>query len=426
VSTGRRIVIAGHGVAGLSAAQAARAQDPAAQITLLGNEEHDAYYRPRLSHDLRTGIEIDKMRLRPPNWYQGQQIEVLRSALVTVIDPAGRTVAVEGISDPLPYDACVIATGAMSFMPPISGGGRAGVFTLRGAADAQAIRARAAQVSVAAVAGGGLLGLEAAYGLAGVVDKVIVLERGPWLLRRQLDREGGQLLAEVLHRAGITVMTGAEVEAALGAGSGAAPEEGRVVSEDEPLAELLLKSGERLACGLLVVAAGVRPAVGLAEAAGIRCDRGGVIVDDAMLTSDDRIYACGDVASHPAGNYSIWPQAMAQGRVAGANAAGGSASYQPVVPQNLLEVAGTSVFAVGEVGDVSDQGEDLVEISRRDDGAGRYVKLRVRGGRLAGAMLIGEPELAKKLRGPVEAQLDVHEALGAPEAERLERVLAKL
>lgn len=430
MSSPRRVVVVGHGVAGLTAAGAARAQDPEAEIVLLGDEPYDAYYRPRLSHDLATGIDAAKIRLRPEGWYKKQQIDVRRGR-AQAIDPRARTVSWSpvgpdegGDGDVLSYDSCVLATGSRCNRPPLEGGSRPGVFTLRSAGDAAAIRKRATEVEKAAVAGGGLLGLETAHGLVKVVGpgRVCVLERGPWLLRRQLDQEGGELLARALTRVGIEILTEAEVASVAGRTDGEGPDR-----DDLPLAQINLKDGRRIGCGLLVFAAGVRPRVDLAQAAGLAVERRGVVVDDRMQTSDPAIYACGDVALHHSGNYAIWPQAMAQGRIAGGNAAGGAQEYSPVVPQTLLEVAGTSVFAVGEAGaaDEARPGE-LIEVGRGDRAECRYAKFRLRDGRLAGAMLIGQADLAKLAKAAVEKGLDLTAVAAAPAAERFDLIIGEL
>jgi NAD(P)H-nitrite reductase large subunit len=414
--TERHVLVIGHGVAGLTAAQAARGQDGACAITIVGDEPYDAYYRPRLSHDLATGIQIDKMRLRAPDFYGRQRITVRHAAAVGSLN-VGDHIAVLSDGTELQFTACVLATGSRSFMPPIAGGERTGVYALRSAADAIAIRERATAASMAAVAGGGLLGLEVAHGLAGLVDRVIVLERGESLLSRQLDHAGGALLADILGRAGIEVLTRSEV--AVAHGSAAAD------GQPGPLTQLELKDGAKLDCGLLVVAAGVRPRVEVAEAAGLQIDRRGVLVDDRMMTSAADVYACGDVAAHPSGNFGIWPQAMAQGKVAGVNAAGGSLTYVPVVPQNLLTVAGTSVFAVGQAGVLdAAASEGMIEIAQTDIAAGRYAKFRVRDEALVGAMLIGHDALAKVARPAVEARLAVGPILELPVDEQYAALVA--
>jgi len=416
--TERHVLVVGHGVAGLTAAQAARGQDGACAITIVGDEPYDAYYRPRLSHDLATGIQIDKMRLRATDFYGRQNIAVRHSVTVGSVN-AGARVATLSDGTELAFSACILATGSRSFMPPFAGAERAGVHALRSAADAIAIREQAQATSVVAVAGGGLLGLEAAHGLAGLVDRVIVLERGESLLSRQLDQAGGALLAEILGRAGIEVLTRSEVAAAHGDPA----EDGR----SGPLTHLELKDGARIDCGLLVVAAGVRPRVELAEAAGVPVDRRGIVVDDRMMTGTADIYACGDVAAHPSGNFGIWPQAMAQGKVAGVNAAGGSLTYVPVVPQNLLTVAGTSVFAVGQAGVLdASAGEGVLEIARVEAAVGRYAKFRVRDGALVGAMLIGHDALAKVARPAVEARLAVGPILELPADEQFAALVAHI
>ncbi len=418
----RRVLVIGHGIAGLTAAGAARGQDGESRVLLFGDEPYDAYYRVRLSHDLATGIEVDKIRLRPQGWYDANGIAVRRGVAVTELDVAGRTARLADGSA-VGFDVCILATGSRSFIPPIEGSGRPGVSALRSAADAMAIRARAVEAGAAAVAGGGLLGLEVAYGLASVVPKVIVLERGGSLLRRQLDREGGEMLASALARSGIEVLTGTEVAAALSkAGSAPAAE-----PPEMPLRAIQLKDGRQLPCDLLVVAAGVRPRLELAQAAGLKTDRGGVVVDDRMATSDPAVFACGDVASHHSGNYAIWPQAMAQGKIAGINAAGGQVAYAPVVPENLLQVAGMSVFAVGEAGDLGEApAPGTVEVSRRDDSKGRYAKFRLREDVLVGAMLIGEDRLARAARPAVEERRRFGFVASLPEGKRFAALAAVL
>jgi NAD(P)H-nitrite reductase large subunit len=436
----RRLVILGHGIAGLTAAGAARDVDGQLHITLAGDEPYDAYYRPRLTHDLATGIDADKIRLRPPSWYEKAGIEVLHGSAAIELDlAAGRVVLAGGRV--LPYDSCVLALGSSSFVPPLEGGLPGGVHALRSAADALAIRARAQAVGVVAIAGGGLLGLETAYALARLGKRVVVLERGDSLLRRQLDAGGGEALAAVLRRAGIEVWTRSEVERTISASPSDC-----AGNRPEDLAGVVLKDGRQLHCGLLVVAAGVRPNIALARSAGLQTDRGGIVVDDRLQTSNPAVYACGDVASHPAGNYSIWPQAMAQGKVAGTNAAGGDATYTGVVPQTLLTVAGTSVLAVGETGQrdepapaagaaagaatgsPAEQGlaSDRLEVYSADVDAGRYTKFVFRGARLAGAMLIGETALAQPAARAVQSGLSLPGLAQLPEDQRLAFVVEKI
>jgi len=421
----RRIVVVGHGIAGVTAAQAARAQDEGAQISIVGDEPYDAYYRVRLSHDLATGIDPEKIRLRSPRWYEQVRIAVVRGVAAARLDlPAGRLELADGRA--LDWESCVLAMGSSSFLPPFRGNRRPGVHTLRSAGDAVRIRDLAAAAEGIAVAGGGLLGLEVAYALSRLGKPVTVLERGPWLLRRQLDRDGGELLAAVLGRAGVSVLTGEEVAAALGA----PPDDAGV-----PLHSVLLKSGRVLSCGLLVVAAGVRPNVQLALDAGVEASPHGITVDDGLRTSVPTVYACGDVAAHPAGNYAIWPQAMAQGRVAGTNAAGGAETYSPVIPQNLLTVAGTSVLAVGEAGAASAEPPSALaplasaprgEVSRSDVGAGRYAKFVFRGVTLSGVMLVGEPDLARVAGAAVTGGRTFEGLWDLPGAGRFDRIVRDL
>jgi nitrite reductase (NADH) large subunit len=216
------------------------------------------------------------------------------------------------------------------------------------------------------VAGGGLLGLEAAYAIHKLGLRTTVLERSPSLLRRQLDAAAGALLRSYLENLGIEVLVGARI---------AALEDGVVALAD----------GRRVHAGVFLVAAGIEPAVDLARRAGLDVARG-VLVDDQLRTSDERIFAVGDLAEWRGSVLGLWPVAVEQAEVAAENAVGGSRPYAGTVPVTMLKVVGVELLSVGRIGGPN-------EVVVADDEALRYRKLVLDDdGRAVGAILLGHPE----------------------------------
>jgi nitrite reductase (NADH) large subunit len=247
---------------------------------------------------------------------------------------------------------------------------------LRTAADALAVREYVQRVGAtrAVVAGGGLLGLEAAYAVHKLGLRVCVLERGPWLLRRQLDAAAGALLRRYLENLGIEVLVGAAAAAIDG--------------------DVALADGRTVAADVFLVAAGIAPSVELARRAGLDVGRG-VLVDDHLRTSDERIFAAGDAAEWRGTVLGLWPVAVEQAEVAAENAVGGTRPYEGTVPVTMLKVVGVELLSVGAI----DGPDELVEA---DEEALRYRKLVLdEDGRAAGGILLGHPELAPAVTAAV-------------------------
>jgi NAD(P)H-nitrite reductase large subunit len=246
----------------------------------------------------------------------------------------------------------------------------AGTGVLRNAADAIGIRAYAQRERscTAVVAGGGLLGLEAAYALHKLGLRTIVLERSDRLLR-QLDPRAAQLLRAHLADLGIDVVLSAEVRAAAGGAQ---------------LRAVELRAGDRLEAEILLVAAGITPNVGLARACGLAVHRG-IVVDERMRTADPAIYAIGDAAEYDEEIPGLWATAVAQAEIAAENVDGGERTFATVVPATTLKVAGIDLTSIGRF-DAAPGDEAIVH---EDQDARRYRKLVVSDGRLAGAILLG-------------------------------------
>ena len=215
-----------------------------------------------------------------------------------------------GRARPYRYDKLLLATGGISFVPPIKGADHPGVFTLRTMADADAIREKAAKSKKLALIGGGLLGLEAGNGLRKLGLEVTVIEFFPRLLPRQMDIPGAALLQKQMAEMGFRFYLGATTR--------------EIVRQDGGLS-VRLESGEAVEADMILISAGTRPDLTLARSLGLEIDKG-VKVDDTMKTGVDEIYAAGDLIEHRGRYYGLWPAALEQGRVAGAAMAGQAAA----------------------------------------------------------------------------------------------------
>jgi nitrite reductase (NADH) large subunit len=335
----KNYVIVGASVAGTAAAAAIRERDPDGRITLLGEEEFGLYSRIRLPEYLAGRLERERLVIRKADWYAGLNIDLRTGTRAESVDVETARVSLSG-GEILAYDRLLLATGADCFVPPFSGHDLPGVFTVRTVLDVDRLRYEAERVKAAAVIGGGLLGLEMASALAYLGLEVTVVEVLPWLLPRQLDRQGGNLLQLVLENSGLKFKTGAEIDNIVG---------------DDGAEAVRLSNGEEISASLVLVSAGVRPRVDLAESAGLQVEKG-IVIGEHAETSAEGVYAAGDCAEHRGRIYGIWPAAEAQGRVAGAVMAGGDAVFTDAQTEYRLRLITSDGRAMSAAltGDLSD------------------------------------------------------------------------
>ncbi|HMN29903.1 MAG TPA: FAD-dependent oxidoreductase, partial [Caldilineaceae bacterium] len=264
----KRVVIIGNGIAGVTAADHIRRRHPQCEIHLVGREHHHLYNRMGITRLIYGRSAMQGLYLLPEQWYDDYNITCWINTTVNEIDAQAHTVTL-GTGERLPYDRLILTTGSQSYVPPISGFGLPGCFVLRTAEDAMAIRAYVQEHACrhAVVAGGGLLGLEAAYGLHQLGLDVTALERSNTLLGRQLDARSSEFLHAYLEGLQIQVLLQAETAAVQAEPASA----GRV-------GEVALKDGRSLPCDLLLVAVGIRADIKLANATGLSVNQG-VVVD---------------------------------------------------------------------------------------------------------------------------------------------------
>jgi nitrite reductase (NADH) large subunit len=393
----RRVVIVGAGVAGVTAAEELRRVLPDAELALVGDEPYNFYNRMAITRLVSESASIESLYLNRRDWPESRRVDYRRGVAAAAIDRANREVETED-GERFPYDRLVIATGARPFVPPIEGFGVAGTFVLRTIDDAVQMQQhiRRWRCRAAVVVGAGLLGLEAAYNIAQLGVRVFVLDRGRWPLSRQLDEQAGGLLWEMLEDLGIEVVPAAEA---------------RRVLADERVTGVELMDGSSIEAQLCLVTTGIQPNVQLAHAAGLEVALG-VTVDDGMVTSDSNVFAVGDVADHGGRCYGLWPASVEQAQVAVANMLGSQAAYRLTEPPARLKVPGIDLLSIGAV---DAKGGDSRTIVVSEHGARRYRKLIVEDGRLAGAIVLGRPELFDVVTQAVEARLELGSELEALE-----------
>jgi nitrite reductase (NADH) large subunit len=389
-------LIIGNGAAGNAAAEAIRKYDQEGAIQIFSKEKHPFYYVPALPEYLAGEKHLSQFTLHNHDWYEKNRIDLHLDTEITRIDPEAK-VAETRQGERYPYDKLLLATGSYSFVPPIKGADQEGVYTLRTIDDAEAIKEKAQQSQRAVLIGGGLLGLEAGNGLRKAGLAVTVVEFFPRLLPRQMDVPGAALLQKQLEDMGFTFYLGAKTQ--------------EIVREPEGLT-VVLESGERLPADMVLISAGVRPELTLAQALGLEIDKG-VKVDDAMRTSRPDIYAAGDLVEHRGRFYGIWPASMEQGRVAGAAMAGQDAKYEGTVPANTLKVVGIDLMAAGEI-DVEGQ---LTALASQDEAQKTYRKLVFKDHVLVGAILLGDLQGGNEIQQAIKDKKDL--ASLKPDLEKL-------
>lgn len=366
-----RIVMVGAGMAALKFLEELRAACPGRyDVTVLGAEKDAAYNRVLLSSLLAKEADDGDLTLKERAWYGESGYRLFTEAEVAKIDLAGMRVFLKD-GRWASYDRLVLATGSEPIRLPLKGGSLPEVLTFRDRTDAAKLARLAGPGRRAVVIGGGLLGLEAAYGLARLGAEVTVVHLMDKLMERQLDMRGAATLKRSLEAKGVGFALGAESAEITGGAS---------------VTGLKLSSGEVLPADMVVMSCGVRPNAALARAAGLEVKRG-VVVDDAMRTSDPFVYAIGECAEHRGVVYGLVAPAYEHAKTLARHLAGeAEAAYAGSLLSTNLKVSGVSVFSAGAV--EPEDGDETVLLT--DPVGGCYRKLVVRDDRLVGAILVGE------------------------------------
>ena len=385
--------IIGNGAAGISAAQAIRERDKTGSIYMISNEEYPAYNRPMLTKSLVAGLDAAQIAVQEPSWYEDNHVFQMLGKNVVSIDTQKKEIhTVDGAK--FKYTKLIYALGSECFIPPIAGADQPEVIAIRRLADTQKVAELLPQTKEAVVIGGGVLGLEAAWELKKAHCKVTVLELAPRLMGRQLDENAGEMIKAISEAQGITIHTGVQIEAIEGGGH---------------VTGVRLGDGRVFPAQLVIVSCGVRANAAIAKEAGIETERA-VVVNSRMETSAEDVYACGDCAQYQGVNYAIWPQAVEEGRVAGANAAGEALEYTTVPAALSFHGMNTALYSIGDNGSNPDLVYKTVEF--KDTARKQYEKYYFRNNRLCGVILIGDVSRMAELTEAVEKKASFGELFG--------------
>jgi NAD(P)H-nitrite reductase large subunit len=405
-------VIVGSGIAGLSAAESLRQREPGAAISMISEESHDFYSRPGLAYLLRGDLPEKQLYVRTREDLRALNVHRINARVDQLVCDAHELVLVGGKR--IRYDRLLLAMGALAVPPPFPGGDLAGVVKIDGLDDTRHILKLARRRKPAVVVGGGITALELAEGLHARGMKTHYFLRGDRYWSDVLDEAESHIVMERLRHEGIILHLKTQIKQALGTSG--------------QLTGVATEAGEIVPCQVLGVAIGVRPRVDLAKRASFTVDRG-VVVNEFLETSRPGVYAAGDVAQVGKTPLDVlWPTALEQGRIAGANMTGARIAYVKGIPCNVTMLANLKVTIIGAVGakkesqQVQPRDNDLVAIARGDSETWRVaprawvvaqredvnrVRLVIGERTILGALVMGDQTWSRPLQRLISARVDI-------------------
>ena len=377
-NTDRKYLILGGGIAGLEAARAIRERDKTGDITIISEEDHLPYNRPMLTKALLADFSDDQMAVEQWPWFGENSICFIKNCKVESINPTAKKVVAGG--ETFDYDKLIYALGAYCFVPPFKGHDLDKVVSIRTIEDAAKVKEMVPNIKTAAVIGGGVLGLEAAWALRKAKIEVTVIEGAPALMARQLNPSASAMIKTLAEDCGVKVYTAANTSE---------------INEEG----VLLADGTLVPAELVIVSTGVRGNLSVAQGAGLTIGRS-IVVNDHMETNIPDIYAAGDCAEYNGINYALWSQSVEQGKTAGANATGDDAVYETVDGALSFNGMNTSLFAIGDNG--SDPSKLYKTVETTDMRRRQYEKYTFDKNRLVGVILIGDTSRLAELTTKVK------------------------
>ena len=369
-----KLVLIGNGLAGMRCLEDLLDMAPDRyEVTVIGEEPWGNYNRIMLSPVLSGEKTIEDIMLHPHAWYSDKGIKFIADDPAIKIDRTRKTVHTEK-GETVDYDRLIIATGSKPFIPPVQGVDLKGVISFRDIYDVNTMIKYCETKKNAVVIGGGLLGLEAAYGLKQRGMNVTVLHLMDRIMERQLDGRASRMLRHSIEEKGIKIITEANTEALIG--------------KNGHVSQIRLKDGTLLDADLVVFAVGIRPNITLAQSAGLRCNRG-ILVNDTMQTFDPSIYAVGECIEHRNQTFGLVEPLWGQAFICATHLAEhGSLTFKsPTVPTQL-KVSGVDVFSAGNF----EPKEDYEDIILNDEKRHIYKRIIIQKDKVIGAVLFGDTE----------------------------------
>lgn len=375
----KQFVIIGNSAAGIAAVEAIRQKDNDSKIIVISDEDYPSYCRCLISYYLAGEIKEDKILYRAQEFYKENNIELILNKKVARVDPKKNRVICED-KTVLGFDSLLIATGASAKFPQTQGIKKRGIFGFRTIKNAKEIEGLLPVTKSACVLGGGLIGLKAAYALKKRRVEVKVIIKSKQVLSQMLDSEASSIVAKRLEENGIELIFGQDVTEIIGNGD---------------IKAVKLDSGKALGCSLVVVGKGVSPNIDLIKDTEIKFNEG-IIAGNHLETNVPGIYTAGDVCESfdltigALAMNALWPVAVEQGKIAGANMAGDNINYDGSLGMNSIEFFGLPAVSLG-IYKIKDEGA-FEELKVLDTKTNIYKKIILKGNVIVGAILVGNIE----------------------------------
>jgi NAD(P)H-nitrite reductase large subunit len=374
----KQFVIIGNSAAGIAAVEELRRRDKESKVTVLSNEDYSSYCRCLISYYLAKDIKEEKIIYRGKSFYKENNIELFLSKEVVRVDPKKNRIICQDKTQ-LNYDSLLIATGASPKFPDTKGIKKRGVFGFRTIKDAQEIEELLPVVKTACVLGGGLIGLKAAYALKKRDVAVKVIIKSKQVLSQMLDFQAAGFVQQRLEENGVEIIFGQDVTEIIGNGD---------------IRAVKLDSGKVFESSLVIVGKGISPNINLVQDTEIKVGEG-IIANNLLETNIPNIYTAGDVCESfdlTQGKFTVnalWPIAVEQGKIVGANMAGDNLNYAGSLGMNSIEFFGLTAVSLGvhKINAADASQEELVSC---DTKAKIYKKIILKEGFIIGAILVGD------------------------------------
>lgn len=391
----QRFVIIGNGVAGTTAAEQIKKEQPGAHVTLIGEEPYPLYNRVALPPFLKGAVSEQKVLMRSVEAHAQKGIDLLLKTRVEKIVVEGKEV-VTADGKVFPYDKLLVATGGKANGLDVPGAaGTKYIYQFQTLDDTKEIIARADESRRAVVIGGSFIAYELAEGFRSRGLETVWVMRGPWFLRRILDEAGGMLVDRIAKEHGVTMVYGEEIDS--------------VTADAGAVRAVITKSGAHIDADMVGIGLGLTLNTQLLEGTGVTVGRG-IVTDEYLATNNPDIYAAGDVAEYFDSvaqehlTLGTWNNSASHGKVAGRNMLGAKEAYVSV-PTYTSGLFSSKIAVMGVTPEIS---RDVEGISTVDEGNGTYKRLFFLGDRLVGAVLIGDVtsrrEILKLIRSGAEVE----------------------
>ncbi|MGB9915419.1 MAG: NAD(P)/FAD-dependent oxidoreductase [Candidatus Bathyarchaeales archaeon] len=380
-----KYVIIGASAAGISAVEAIREVDPVGTITVVSEEPCPPYSRPMISDLVSGKANFEKMLCRNSQFWGKNSVQALMGQRAVSLNLKEKHVVLDNGAR-VSFEKLLIATGGKPFVPKIEGADKKGVFTFTKLSDAESLAAEIEKAKSAVVVGGGLIGVSVTEALVKRGLKVTIVELQNKILSLILDATASDMVANVMERAGVTIVTGQSVQRILGK-----PE------DEHAVGGVVLTNGNSVQCDMVIIAIGVVPRTELVSGTDVKTNRG-ILVDRFMRTSVPDVYASGDVAeaydfiSGENRLLPLWPLAQLEGRVAGYNMAGKKAEYPGGTAMSALKYFGIPIISIGLVNPKNPESYEI--LTRHEPEKRLYKKIVLKDDVIVGILLLNDIERA--------------------------------